>query len=59
VYEAAGRRVSSVFQGRLEPGPQFWTWDRTLPSGRRIPAGTFFVRLQGPGTCITRRLILL
>jgi hypothetical protein len=59
VYDGAGRLVSSVFRGRLEPGPQFWTWDRTSPSGRRIPAGTFFVRLQGPGTCITRRLILL
>ena len=59
VYDAAGRLVSSVFRGRLEPGPQFWTWDRTSPTGRRIPAGTFFVRLQGPGTYITRRLVLL
>lgn len=59
VYDAAGRLVSSVFQGRLEPGPQFWTWDRTSPSGRRISAGTFFLRLRGPGACFTRRLILL
>ena len=59
VYDAAGRLVSRVFRGWLESGPQFWMWDRTSPSGRRIPAGTFFVRLQGPGTCVTRRLILL
>lgn len=59
VYDATGRLVSSVFRGRLEPGPQFWTWDRTSPSGRRIPAGTFFVRLKGLGTCFTRRLVLL
>ena len=59
VYDAAGRLVSSLFRGRLEPGAQFWTWDRTSPSGRRIPAGTFFVRLRGPGTCLTRRLVLL
>ncbi len=59
VYDAAGRLVANVFRGRLEPGPQFWTWDRTSPSGRRIPAGTFFVRLKGPGAWFTRRLILL
>jgi len=59
VYDAAGRLVSSVFRGRLETGPQFWTWDRVSPSGGRIPAGTFFVRLEGPGTCLTRRLVLL
>ena len=59
VYDAAGRLVSSVFRGRLEPGPQFWTWDRKLSSGRRIPAGTFFVRLKGPGLCSTHRLVLL
>ncbi|MBN2464007.1 hypothetical protein JXD38_00070 [candidate division WOR-3 bacterium] len=59
VYDASGRLVSSVFQGRLECGPWFWTWDRKSQSGRRIPAGTFFVRLRGPGTCSTRRLVLL
>lgn len=59
VYDAAGRLVSNVFRGRLEPGPQFWTWDRRSSSGRRIPPGTFFLRLKGPGACLTRRLILL
>jgi hypothetical protein len=59
VYDAAGRLVSSVFRGRLESGTHYWTWDRTSPSGGRIPAGTFFVRLKGPGTCFTRRLVLL
>jgi len=59
VYDAAGRLVSNVFRGRLENGPQFWTWDRRSPSGRRIPAGTFFVRLTGPGFSSTRRLVLL
>jgi hypothetical protein len=59
VYDAAGRLVTLLFQGWLQPGPQFWTWDRKSRSGRRIPAGTFFVRLKGPGSCFTRRLVLL
>jgi hypothetical protein len=59
VYDAAGRLISSVFRGRLGPGPQFWIWGRMSPTGGRIPAGTFFVRLKGPGTCVTRRLVLL
>jgi hypothetical protein len=59
VYDAAGRLVASVFRGRLEPGPQFWTWDRTSHAGGRVPAGTYFLRVVGPGTRSTRRLILL
>jgi len=59
VYDAAGRLVADLFQGRLEPGPQVWTWDRKSPSGRRIPAGTFFVQLRGPGASFSRRLVLL
>lgn len=59
VYDAAGRLVSSVFRGRLDCGPQFWTWDRTSRSGGRVPAGMFFVRLIGPGTHLTGRFVLL
>ena len=59
VYDAAGRLVSTVFRGWLRPGAQLWTWNRTSLSGGRIPAGTFFLRLKGPGTCFTRRLVLL
>jgi hypothetical protein len=59
VYDAAGRLVTLLFQGRLEPGPQFWTWNRRSASGGRIPAGTFFIRLKGPGAYINRRLVLL
>ena len=59
VYDAAGRLVANVFQAWLEPGPQFWNWDRKLQSGDRVPAGTFFLQLRGPGTCFTRRLVLL
>jgi len=59
VYDAAGRLVANLFQGWLEPGPQFWTWDRKSPTGRPIPSGTFFVRLKGPGARSTRRLVLL
>lgn len=59
VYDAAGRLVANLFEGWLDPGPQFWVWNRTSPSGRRIPAGTFFLRLKGPGSCFTHRLVLL
>ena len=59
VYDAAGRLVTLLFQGWLEPGPQSWIWDRRSASGGRIPAGTFFIRLKGPGAHINRRLVLL
>ena len=59
VYDAAGRLVASLFDRWLEPGPQFWTWDRKSQAGKTIPAGTYFVRLKGPGARSTRRLVLL
>lgn len=59
LYDATGRLVSSVPERRFEAGLLSWTWDRTSPSGRRVPAGTYFLRLKGPGTCFTRRLLLL
>ncbi|MCX6841161.1 MAG: T9SS type A sorting domain-containing protein [candidate division WOR-3 bacterium] len=58
VYDAAGRLVVNLFRGRLEPGPQFWTWDRRSLA-RRVPAGTYFVRLVGPGLSTGRRVVLL
>jgi hypothetical protein len=59
VYDAAGRLVVDLFRGRLEPGPQSWTWDRNSRTRARVPAGTYFVRLVGPGLCAGRRLVLL
>ena len=59
IYDASGRLVASVFRGPLDCGRHSWPWDRKQPSGGRVPAGTFFVRLSGPGTRLTRRLILL
>jgi len=59
LYDATGRLVSSGLQRHFEAGLLSWAWDRTSFAGGRIPAGTFFLRLAGPGTCITRRLVLL
>ena len=58
VYDAAGRLAASLFDGWLEPGPQFWTWDRKSQTGTTIPAGTYFVRIKGPGSSFSRRLVL-
>jgi hypothetical protein len=59
VYDAAGRLVVDLFRGRLEPGPQSWTWGRKSSDRARVPAGTYFVRLVGPGRSAGRRLVLL
>jgi hypothetical protein len=59
VYDASGRLVIDLFRGRLEPGPQFWTWNRSLADRARVPAGTYFARLVGPGLSTGHRLVLL
>ncbi len=58
VYDAAGRLVNNLFSGRLEPGPQSWTWERNSMTHARVSAGTYFIRLVGPGLSAGRRLVL-
>ena len=58
VYEASGRLVTDLFRGWQTAGQQSWTWNRKSSDGRRMPTGTYFLRLNGPRTVISRRLVL-
>jgi len=49
VFDAAGRRVHTVFRGVLEPGPHAMTWDGRDDAGRATRAGLYFVRASGGG----------
>ncbi len=58
VFDVAGRRVATVFAGRGLEGPVTAAWDLRDGSGRRVPAGIYFARLQGTETRV-RRLVVL
>ncbi len=47
VYDALGRNVRTLHDGVLPAGIQRVTWDGNDASGRRVAAGTYFVRAAG------------
>ncbi|MFB3908822.1 MAG: FlgD immunoglobulin-like domain containing protein [Candidatus Eisenbacteria bacterium] len=49
VFDAAGRLVRLLDAGVRSAGPHSLTWDGSDRSGRRAPAGTYFVRLRAEG----------
>jgi VCBS repeat protein/flagellar hook capping protein FlgD len=48
IFDTHGRRVRTLWQGRLEPGDRAITWDGRDRSGAAMPVGIYLVRLEGP-----------
>lgn len=49
VYDAAGRRVRTLFNGFLSAGPHGLAWNGADDDGRGVAAGTYLVRAAGAG----------
>jgi subtilisin family serine protease len=58
-FDARGRRVARLFDGAATAGPRTLSWDGTLASGARAPAGLYWLRLSGPAGTRTARVVLL
>jgi len=50
VFDVTGRLVRTLASGRLAPGVHRYEWDGRNGRGGSIPAGVYFVRLEGRGT---------
>jgi hypothetical protein len=48
VYDAAGRRVDTIYEGWAAPGPFRHSWDGRDGSGRPVASGVYFARLTTP-----------
>ena len=60
VYDAAGRMVRRLLDGRRRPGPAEVRWDGRDARGARAPSGVYFFRLELPdGGALVRRAVLL
>jgi len=59
VFDIQGRRVSTVFRGRLEAGTTEFAWNGRRDDGSRATAGVYFYRLEMKGRVESRRLVLL
>lgn len=59
VYDALGRKVKVLLDGRVEAGPHALAWDGRDGAGRLLPSGVYFLRLEAGGVSLTRKLVVL
>ncbi|NNE08477.1 MAG: choice-of-anchor D domain-containing protein [Gemmatimonadetes bacterium] len=58
VYDIAGRRVRTLVAGSESAGTGSIRWDGRNEAGKRVPAGTYFVRGESGGQSVTRKIVL-
>ena len=56
IYDVAGRLAASY---DYPPGEHLARWDGSGPGGRRVAAGTYFLRLEGSNGVQTHKVVLL
>ena len=59
VFDLAGARARTLFDGEAEAGVRTVSWDGRDGSGAPVSAGVYFARLSGGGKVLSRRLLLL
>lgn len=57
VFDAAGRRVTTLVHGELAAGRHSIRWDGRESDGKGAAAGMYFARLTTPQGAITRRIV--
>jgi len=58
VYDVAGRRIALLREGTFPPGTHPIEWDGRDGSGTPLGAGVYFVRLEGDGMSVVRKVVL-
>ncbi len=59
VYNASGRLISTLFEGRLHGGSERLIWDGTDSNGQRVSSGVYFVRLESEGESRSSKVVLI
>jgi hypothetical protein len=59
IYDLQGRRVASLLEGTLSPGPKVLRWDGRGLSGTRVGAGIYLVRFVSDGLAVVRRIVVV
>ncbi|MCX6841867.1 MAG: T9SS type A sorting domain-containing protein [candidate division WOR-3 bacterium] len=57
IYNSAGRAVTMLVRGRQKPGRYMARWDVSGVSASRLPAGTYFCRLEAGEYTATRKMV--
>jgi hypothetical protein len=59
VFDTAGRKIITLKDETLAPGPHEVRWDGTDAAGNRVAAGVYFYRLKAGKRAETKKMILL
>ena len=59
VFDVAGRVVRTLVSDSRSAGRYQTSWDGRTRSGLSAPAGVYFARLEGAGSKVTRRVVLM
>jgi len=59
LYDVAGRRVCTLFEGAMPSGPHVADWDGRDDRGAALPAAVYFARLESVGAVIRAKVVLL
>jgi hypothetical protein len=59
VFDACGRRVCSLIDGRLAAGEHHLAWDGRDAAGRPVAAGAYYCRLSAGRWAMTQRITLV
>ena len=61
IYDLSGRLITSLIDAEMPAGTHHATWDGTRSGigGRRVPSGTYFVRLRVGDVTDMRRVTLM
>ncbi len=59
IYDVLGRKVATLMDGVVQAGRQQVIWQGHSDQGMPVASGTYFVRLEGDGVNLTRKMIML
>jgi hypothetical protein len=59
VFDAAGRRVTSLVRGPRQAGSHLVEWSTRDAAGRSVAAGIYFVRFRGPGLAAAEKVLVV
>ena len=59
IYDARGRAVRTLLDGRLDAGRYVQSWDGADASGRRVSSGVYYAVVESPGGLARQKLVLM
>jgi len=59
VFDVQGRKVATLVDRAVDPGPHEFTWDRSDSRGNHSKSGIYFARFEADGLSFTKRFVLV